>query len=1231
MSFLGHDSRVRVLGQRLFYQFGLHCATHQIRLILVSAIVITSLFYPALAIYSSSQPQFLAPISSRILESVAGEGLSSHHIHHDLHDPWSGYDTLHIREDSVARARCGTEGILRVERLLIHSALPEDAGALNNQILLSTLQLERQLGHVLSTNDMGCLRRSDGTCFVLSPVAFWNYDEERLLLDEDVLDTLQRASNISIQGIPITPQMVLAGRELDDNSNLDFAMFLAFTYVFHETSCLDSSGHSVWVNTVRQTAGRFGDLATVTKEPTLLALEYKGSKDTRSSALYTFTWLAYFVLLVYAYRMSRTINNVHSRLGVAFTGVIEILVSTITSLSVCALAGFKITMIPWEFFPVLITFVGIENMFALVDAIYSTPITLPVKDRVAKGLSRAGTSNTLKCCAYNSILGVIAGLSGGAIRQFCAFAVAVLVAHWFLVHTFFVTVLSIDLQRLELEELLQQAPDVTESDSESRKPLRMAGAQNLKGRANKNSTLLLLLAITGILYYSTQRAGVSDPKSPLSRGALSRGKHGAEVVPTHSPASSIWRLFNPNDDPLVHLRMEAPTVLMLRPDITQSTDRTYQRPRFSVRTIRRLIWVLKIFFAPILATVGLLYGLLLYLLRDAQLLDARHDRPNEGTSECTNTEPPVDENVSFTTLPRAFSTDVELIATSNDGRRVAAIGAQNELTIWNMQDNERKPYAAIDATDLLTPTTSTLSNQATVTALTISGDGLMCAIGTGVGMVLVWSFGESDIVPVPQLSMEKTPFSVTGLQFSAARSPRGPLRLLATYDNGAALEWWTDGSGRSREITPSRLTLVSKCGIVPSSAAAEPVVAFSMEDGTLELCGAFQEFYPTPDFCVAAGNPSDLVFQVHATEIMVSGQTRSIVAAATRAGVISIWDWETGECITILDDRFGETSSLRLSPVKPKKCQFCGEMVFDSFLLSFSVGQTVIVYRAYLMEGSTRKCSCPQHQPQRALNVGVDFSPSKKRRSRQSSVASSGNSSPRQTRSRHPSLSGTTTTSGVLPTFPVSGHGIHSRRVSEKDKDSLRRAVELMVLPIPSTEDEDAERSPPRTYTSLMAGRSRIWENLVVVKVAVTNFERGKWEVVDEKVVGLRRRPLKVGKPSEKWTVQVKPGSASGLSPASLERWELWTFDPLVGKTQVSSLASLRRETQDDALADSNRPKISFTVQNDTRISEPVPRLPFTRVSSFLCRGGRCLAGFGNTIGVLTWETQPSSRKSSLS
>jgi hypothetical protein len=99
-------------------------------------------------------------------------------------------------------------------------------------------------------------------------------------------------------------------------------------------------------------------------------------------------------------------------------------------------------------------------MFSLVDAVTRTSITLPVKQRIALGLSHAGTSNTLKVVSYNAILGTLAVFAGnagaGAITQFCIFAIVVLVAHWFLAHTFFLAVLSIDIQRLELDELLRQ-------------------------------------------------------------------------------------------------------------------------------------------------------------------------------------------------------------------------------------------------------------------------------------------------------------------------------------------------------------------------------------------------------------------------------------------------------------------------------------------------------------------------------------------------------------------------------------------------------------------------------------------------------------------------------------------------------------------------------------------------------------------------------------------------------
>ena len=66
-----------------------------------------------------------------------------------------------------------------------------------------------------------------------------------------------------------------------------------------------------------------------------------------------------------------------------------------------------------------------------------------------------------------------------------------------------------------------------------------------------------------------------------------------------------------------------------------------------------------------------------------------------------HTEPPIDENVSSAALPRGFPTDIELIATSDDGQRIAAVGTQNEFVIWNMRDNEPQSYITTDATDLL--------------------------------------------------------------------------------------------------------------------------------------------------------------------------------------------------------------------------------------------------------------------------------------------------------------------------------------------------------------------------------------------------------------------------------------------------------------------------------------------------------------------------------------------------
>ena len=63
------------------------------------------------------------------------------------------------------------------------------------------------------------------------------------------------------------------------------------------------------------------------------------------TAISAFLYLAYIGFFAYIAWTVRQMYAVHSRLGVMFTALVEIVVSTITLLNVCTPVGFKITMV----------------------------------------------------------------------------------------------------------------------------------------------------------------------------------------------------------------------------------------------------------------------------------------------------------------------------------------------------------------------------------------------------------------------------------------------------------------------------------------------------------------------------------------------------------------------------------------------------------------------------------------------------------------------------------------------------------------------------------------------------------------------------------------------------------------------------------------------------------------------------------------------------------------------
>ncbi|KAK7006764.1 sterol regulatory element binding protein cleavage-activating protein [Favolaschia claudopus] len=1211
----------RTYGTRFFLQFGLHCATHQIRIILVSCVVITSLFYPALALYSSSHP-FVS-----ILDVTRSQ------YPQDVENLWAGRDSLRVLEDAVSRgvihSHCAVDRTLRVERILVQSS------SVNHQILQSTLEFERRIDELHSP----CLKQADGTCFVLSPLAFWHHNKAELLADPTILDTLL-GSNASIAGIPITPRMVLAGRGSDgpqvSSFDFDYAEFLALTYFFPNSDCYDNAEHFDWLKAVDAASRGAQRMGGQMQEPTFIALEYDQGPALRKewNAISLLLYLAYTGFGIYVTWSMRRMDAVHSRIGITFTALVEITVSTITSVSVCALVGFKVTMVPWELLPIVIVFVGAENMFNLVDAVTRTSVTLSVKQRIAQGLSHAGTSNTLKVVSYNAILGVIAVFATGAIRQFCVFAIVVLVAHWFLAHTFFMAVLSIDIQRLELVDVLRQNPSLTPApavpsvtkETSSKKSLSLweeiviKTQRLLQGRATKNISLLMLLTITATLYYTTyptpQLHHIEKPR------AITPHLPSNHTQQRSQPAWQIWKTLNPNETKL-YLRIEAPTVLVF-----SNSQKTYAHSshRSKLWTFRVLFWVLKIVVLPITLTTTALWGLLLYLLKDAELLEAQRNRPDIDAPDVPEEEDgsAFEGHISFSTLPRAFSSDVELITSSQDGSIVVSVGMQNEVIIWRLSS---RVHAAIDVTDVLLRSPSTSSASSTLTCVAVNAAGTYCAVGTGAGNVAVWSIGNDSVHPLPPLSLGTSSAGVVDIQFLSPNTPlvppippptppqsepsspterQAPVSLVAVYESGMAAKWSVGNTVEATYFTPSPRASLIKTLLLRVPQAEGVLVGFCMNDGTLELTEVQSaQALALSENSISVGSPADIVTNAHVCLVDVGGSSRLVAAAVTESGTVSFWDGGTGELIHILNESHARIDHLRISPTPSGLCPSCGKLPFDGFFLAFSAENIVHFFRIFLSD-QARRCCCNVHLPRR-----VSSRDSIGRRSRAASFVNSPGGSPLIPRAKLPAVFET-------PPFPISGHGVHSRRASEKDGG--RRSLDMLTIPNPLQDDHDLLMPLDSITAKTLPGAASLWPHVSVVCVADTVCDRGGWDIFNRRVVGIRRKARTTMKNGS--AIHSRSGSQLGLTSATLERWELWSFDPLRSRIHCCALSRLVENVQD--APGTPRSSTASSVASDSTVSrifskDAIPRLPFTRVSPFMIAKSHGLAGFGNTVGLFNF------------
>ena len=326
-----------------------------------------------------------------------------------------------------------------------------------------------------TTSSMGAAA-SDPTCLVLSPLEYWHMSPDRIQADpEPAKSVLKSSLNSTSQGVPLTVKTTLAGR-WHLFKKLPRAEYLALTFFLvseddqscgYETrhppfkksaseSATVSQFHARWLKLLRSvTSGQVGLVPSQQTVSHELVLRFAPRQPYSSwNRGHILLLSGYALALAYISRGLIKMRKVHSRFGMAFSGLTEVVISMITSISICALLGIRLTLVPWELLPFVVLVVGSENMFIMTNAVVNTPLSLTVPARIAHGLGNIGGPIMMTTLADITLLGTISLFIGvRAVKEFCVFAIMSLVMDFFLQMTFIITILSIDMQRLEVSPI----------------------------------------------------------------------------------------------------------------------------------------------------------------------------------------------------------------------------------------------------------------------------------------------------------------------------------------------------------------------------------------------------------------------------------------------------------------------------------------------------------------------------------------------------------------------------------------------------------------------------------------------------------------------------------------------------------------------------------------------------------------------------------------------------------
>ncbi|KAL4399036.1 SREBP-SCAP complex protein [Malassezia pachydermatis] len=622
-------TRWRIYLASKFAKHGKWISHHQTRTILLCNLVIASLFYPAVVMYllttsedpASSTNALVCEIRDHIVPGVQANcvtgawtptniwdmahaslldltGTTRSDILrdtfpvHDLRLLWDEtpifhmvevHDDEHIPQVHMAQVLISTDAVRR--------GGGSPYGVLEPHVLHAALLLQQMLDAKLlgePGTPSQCVPRNDThACLVLSPLEYWHRNATTLLSDAHPAKSYTGNPGRAVSAPPVAPPAPHSPIPLLYSTTLSSrwpflplfsrAEYAVLTYFLYETDA------QAWKTLVEDAAAGVAP-ATVTLPDNVVAgtttLSFTPQAQVARPRLhYKVVVAGYVLLLVFIFRELVQMRRLHSRLGMAITGSVQLIIDLIMSLSLCALLGIRLTAVPWSILPFTVVVVGSETMLFMIRTVTNTPLSLTVHSRIAYGLSQVAAPITISA-ACDVLLLILLGwwIPVEAVSQYVLFTICALVVDYFMQMTFFVTVLSIDIQRLELAEVLMQGARVQQTEAQMPqsdtpmerrlyRPNSLTGlllslvrkAWRARGPRAWSMTVLGMALVSMVLMYCPtwlrQSHGWHRWFDARERPAASLASY-TDATLDASPYGAVWRALNPARYPYVRVVVE---------------------------------------------------------------------------------------------------------------------------------------------------------------------------------------------------------------------------------------------------------------------------------------------------------------------------------------------------------------------------------------------------------------------------------------------------------------------------------------------------------------------------------------------------------------------------------------------------------------------------------------------------------------------------------------------------